>query len=67
VLTAGRHYSFDVLVDNLVTPVSGPTFLQNRSETFTGVYTTPEASTLLLLGAGLAVLKAMARRREAQS
>lgn len=63
VLQPGKRYSFDVLVDNLVTPQSGPTFLQNRSETFTGVYSTPEPSTLLLLGVGLAWLTGLTRRR----
>ena len=63
VLSAGKHYSFDVLVDNIVTPPSGPGFLSNRSETFTGVYSTPEASTLILLGLGATGLTGVIRRR----
>jgi len=62
VLALGKHYAFDVLLDNIVTPSSGPAFLQNRSETFTGVYATPEPSTFLLLGAGLVALSGTTQR-----
>ena len=63
VLSPGKHYSFDVLVDNLVTPSPGLTFLANRSETFTGVYSTPEPSALFLLGFGATGLIGVIRRR----
>ena len=63
ILALGGHYSFDVLLDNIVTPTSGPAFLQNRSETFTGVYATPEPSALLLLTFGAAGLACFVWRR----
>src|SRR5262249_384586 len=50
VLKPGGSYSLEVMLDNNVTPpTSGPAFLQNRSETFLFPYSTPEASTLVLL------------------
>ena len=60
VLAPGKHYSFDILVDNIVEG-----FLRNRSETFTGIYATPEASALFLLGAGVVALRM--RRRQSRS
>lgn len=64
VLKPNKHYSFDVLLDNIVTPPMGAAFLQNRSETFTDVYsTTPEPSTLLSLGSGLGGLMGFVWRR----
>jgi hypothetical protein len=63
VLALGGRYSFDILLDNVVTPPSGPAFLQNRSETFTGVYSTPEPATLFVLVLGVAGLAALGRER----
>jgi hypothetical protein len=63
VLGPGKNYSFDVQLDNTVIPTTGPGFLQNRSDTFTGVFSTPEPSTLLLLGVGLAGAASRRKRR----
>jgi len=63
VLVLGGHYAFEVLLDDIVTPTTGAPFLQNRSETFSGAYSTPEPSTLLLLIAGLSGLAAVPRTR----
>lgn len=67
VLVLGEHYAFEVLLDNIVTPATGAPFLQNRSETFSGAYSTPEPPTPLLLVAGLSGLAGALRRRHRRS
>jgi hypothetical protein len=63
VLAPGGHYSFDVILDQLVTPDSGPVFLASRSEAFTGAFTVPEPPTLAVMGLACAVLALIRRRR----